>query len=98
MHHRKNKGEKKNKIEVFPLKMPCGHLLQEALCVFVWDITGHNRVGPNKASRAQWPEQKGQRLEFIGLLFGNATKPAGFNHLQQITSDRKTHQLLFVEA
>lgn len=30
--------------------MPCGHWLQEALCVFVWDIRGHNRVGLNKAN------------------------------------------------
>ena len=36
-------------------------------------------------TRARWLEQKGQRLEFIGLPFGN---PAAFDHLQQITPDR----------
>lgn len=81
--------EKKNKIKAFPPEMPCGQWLQEALYVFVWDIRGHNRVGLNKANdQAQWPEQKGQWLEFIGLAFGNATKPCRLWPLQQITSDR----------
>lgn len=70
--------------------MPRGQWLQEAICVFVWDIRGHNRVELNKAKdQAQWPEQKGQRLEFIGLAFGNATKPwrlwpFATNHFRQI--------------
>lgn len=47
------------------------------------------RPGPDDQSL------KGQRPELIGLAVEN---PAGFAHLQQITSDRSSHQLLFVEA
>lgn len=45
-------------------------------------IMGRNRVGLNEANDQS---QKGQRPEFIGLVVEN---PAGFVHLQQITSDR----------